>query len=66
MLVLKGLVDLCRTVQLHFFSISIWGIDLDYCDVEWFIAGVQPQWIQRFRRGDGFGDQETTAYLNVN
>ena len=36
MLVLKGLVGLCRTVQLHFFSISIWGIDLDYCDAECF------------------------------
>ena len=35
-LVLKGLVGLCRTVQLHFFSISIWGIDLDYCDAECF------------------------------
>ena len=19
-----------------FFSISVWGIDLDYCDIEWF------------------------------
>jgi len=23
-------------------------------------------WSQGFQRGDGFGDQETTAYLNVN
>jgi len=22
-------------------------------------AGVQPQWIQGIRRGDGFGDQDT-------
>ena len=29
-------------------------------------AGVQPCWIQGIRRGEGFGDQETTAYLNVN
>ena len=29
-------------------------------------AGVQPQWIQEIRRGDGISDQETTAYLNVN
>ena len=29
-------------------------------------AGVQPQWIQGFRRGDGISDQETIAYLNVN
>ena len=30
------------------------------------IAGVQPWWTQGIRRGDGIGDQETTAYLNVN
>ena len=29
-------------------------------------AGVQPRWIQGFRRGDGISDQETIAYLNVN
>ena len=34
MLVLKGLVGLHRTVG--FFSITGWGIDLDYCDIEWF------------------------------
>ena len=36
MLVLEGLVGLHRTVQLQFFGISGWGIDLDYCDIEWF------------------------------
>ena len=36
MLVLKVLVGLHRTVQLRFFSITGWGIDLDYCDIEWF------------------------------
>ena len=36
MLVLKVLVGLHRTVQLHFFSITGWGIDLDNCDIEWF------------------------------
>ena len=32
--VLEGLVGLHRIVS--FFGISVWGIDLDYCDVEWF------------------------------
>ena len=32
MLVLKGLVGLHRTVLQHY----SWGIDLDYCDIEWF------------------------------
>ena len=34
MLVLKGLVGLHRTVQLQL--LQRWGIDLDYCDIEWF------------------------------
>ena len=37
MLVLKGLADLRRTFQLQFFSITGWGIDLDYCNIEWFV-----------------------------
>ena len=36
MLVLESLVGLHRTVQLQLFGISGWGIDLDYCDIEWF------------------------------
>ena len=35
MLVLEGLIGLHRTVQL--LRISGWGIDLDYCVIEWFI-----------------------------
>ena len=35
MFVLKVLVDLHRMVQLSFFSITGWGIGLDYCDIEW-------------------------------
>ena len=36
MLFLEGLVVLHRTIQLQLFSIRGWGIDLDYCDIEWF------------------------------
>ena len=36
MLVLKGLVGLHRTFNFSFFSITRWGIGLDYCDTEWF------------------------------
>ena len=36
MLVLKGLVGLHRIIQLQLFSVFGWGIDLDYCDIEWF------------------------------
>ena len=37
MLVLKGLVGLHRTIQLQFFSVTGWGIGLDYRDIEWFV-----------------------------
>ena len=36
MLVLQGLVGLHRTVQLQLLHVTGWGIDLDYCDIEWF------------------------------
>ena len=36
MLVLKGLVGLHKTVLLQVFSVTGWGIDLDYCDIVWF------------------------------
>ena len=35
-LVLENLEGLHRTIQLSFFSISRWGIIVDYCDFEWF------------------------------
>ena len=36
MLVLKGFIGLHRTVQLQLFTVTFWGIDLDYGDIEWF------------------------------
>ena len=36
MLVLEDLVGLHRTFNFSFFSITVRGIDLDYCDIEWF------------------------------
>ena len=37
MLVLEGLIDLIEPFNFSFFSITGWGIDLDYCDIEWFV-----------------------------
>ena len=34
MLVLEGLVGLCKIIELLWHS--AWGIDLDYHDIEWF------------------------------
>ena len=36
MLVLEGLVGLHRTIQLQVIQHYWLGIDLDYCDIEWF------------------------------
>ena len=36
MLGLKGLVGLHRTALLQLLQHYWWGIDLDYCDIEWF------------------------------
>ena len=36
MLVLKGLGGLHRTVQLQLFSVTGWGMGLDYHNIEWF------------------------------
>ena len=36
MLVLQGLVVFIERFSFSFFSITSWGIGLDYCDIEWF------------------------------
>ena len=36
MLILEGLEVFIEPLNFSFFSITGWGIDLDYCDIEWF------------------------------
>ena len=58
MLVLEGLEVFIQPANFSFFYISGWGIDLDYCDVEWFaleenqdhsvIFDVVPKYLQYF------------------
>ena len=36
LLVPDSVIGLHRTINFSFLGISAWGIDLDYCDVEWF------------------------------
>ena len=36
MLVLKDLGVFIEPFRFSFFSVAGWGIDLDYCDIEWF------------------------------
>ena len=37
MLVQEGLEVIIEPFNFSFFSISVWGIHLCYCDVEWFV-----------------------------
>ena len=32
----KSLAGLQKLFNFSFFSVTAWGIDLDYCDIEWF------------------------------
>ena len=36
MLVLKGVWVFIEPFNFSFFGVTGWGIDLDYCDIEWF------------------------------
>ena len=36
MLVLEGLVGLLIPFNFNFFSATVWGIELDCCEFEWF------------------------------
>ena len=36
MLVLEGFLVFIELFNFSFFSITGWGINLDYCDIEWF------------------------------
>ena len=40
MLVLEGLVVFIEPFNFSFLSITGWGIDLDYCDIEWFALEI--------------------------
>ena len=50
----SGVVVFIEPVNFSFFSISDWGIDLDYCDVEWF-AWKQTEIILSFLRSHPSG-----------
>ena len=35
-MLVPDLIGLIELFNVNFFGISAWGIDLDYCDIEWF------------------------------
>ena len=64
MLVLKGLVGLHRTVQLQLLQRYWLGIDLGYCDIEWFALetnryhSVVSEIVSKYCISDSFADYE--------
>ena len=69
MLVLEGLVGLHRTVQLQLLCITGWGIDLDYCDIEWFALEMKRDYsvifeiAAKYCISDSFVDLRATPFL---
>ena len=69
MLVLEGLVGLHRIIQFSFFSFTVWGIDLDDCDIEWFALeanrdhSVIFEIASKYCISDSFVDHDGTAFL---
>ena len=69
MLVLEGLVGLHRTIQISFFSITSQGIDLDYCDTEWFALEMNRdhsiifEIASKYCISDSFVDHDATPFL---
>ena len=64
MLFLEDCVGLHRTIHLRFFSITGRGIDLDYCDIEWFALemnrdhSVVSEIVSRYCISDSFVDYD--------
>ena len=69
MLVLKGLVGLHKTIQLQLLQCYCWGIDLDYCDIEWFALetnrdhSVIFEVTSKFCILDSFVEHDATPFL---
>ena len=68
MLVLEGVVSLHRTSQRQLLIISGWGIDLDYCDIEWFALemnrdhSVVFEIVPKYCISDSFVDLRATPF----
>ena len=64
MLLLQGLVGLCRTVQLQLLQQFGWGVDLDYCGIEWLVLemnrdrSVLFEIASKYHVSDSFADCE--------
>ena len=63
MLVIKGLVGLHRTVQLQL--LQHWGIDLDYCDIEWFALKMNRDHSVVFEIASKYCILDSTVIINI-
>ena len=63
MLVLEGLVDLHRTVQLQLLQ-HCWGINLDYSDTEWLVLEMNRDHSVIFEISSTYCISESFIYYN--
>ena len=56
-----------KLFNFRFFSITGWGIDLDYCDIEWFALEMNRdnsvifETVPKYCISDSFGDYEGSS-----
>ena len=62
-------VDVVEPVKFSFFSVSGWGIDLNYCDIEWFALetnrdhSVVFEIVHKYSMSDSFVDIRAIPFL---
>ena len=65
MLVLKGLVKVfIEPFNFSFFSITGWGIDLDYCDIEWFALEMNSDHFVVFETASKYCISDSLVYYD--
>ena len=65
-LVIGGLISLHRNANFSFFSISGWGLDLEYCDIEWFDLEINRDHSVVFEIDKNFSNMWTVNFWMFN
>ena len=64
MLVLEDLVGLLEPFNFSFFSVTGWGIDLDYHDIEWFALEMNRDHSVIFEIESKYGISDSLLTMN--
>ena len=60
-----SVLTIIETFKFSFFSITGWGIDLDYCDIEWFAMEMNGDDSVIFETMKRKGEKERYTHLNA-